>query len=45
MATNFDNPELFQWVAEQAAARYPFDNRGCRLLAFSENARISSLTP
>ncbi len=45
MATNFDNPELFQWVAEQAAARYPFDNPGCRLLAFSENATYLIFDP
>lgn len=45
MATNFDNPELFLWVAEQAASRYPYDRIACRLLAFSENATYLAYDP
>lgn len=45
MATNFDNPERFLWVAEQAAARYPFERIACRLLAFSENATYLAYDP
>ena len=45
MATNFDNPELFQWVAEQAIARYPHEGAACRLLAFSENATYLAYDP
>ena len=38
MATNFENPEMFQRVASEAASRYPYERIACRLLAFSENA-------
>lgn len=45
MATNFDNPDRFLWVAEQAAARYPFEQAACTLLAFSENATYLVFDP
>lgn len=38
MGTSFENPEIFQSVAEQAAALYPFERTAAKLLAFSENA-------
>lgn len=38
MANNFENPEVFLNVAEQAARRYPFERLAVKLLAFSENA-------
>lgn len=38
MANNFENPEAFLRVAEEAARRYPFDRAAVKLLAFSENA-------
>ncbi len=38
MANNFENPEIFQKAAEEAASRYGFDRYAVKLLAFSENA-------
>lgn len=38
MATNFEDPALYQAVAEEAAQRYPYSRTAAKLLAFSENA-------
>lgn len=38
MGTNFEDPALFESVAEAAAKRYPFESSAVKLLAFSENA-------
>ncbi len=38
MGKNFEDPSLFEHVAQLAAKRYPFDNPAVKLLAFSENA-------
>lgn len=38
MANNFENPEVFQEVAEEAAVLYPYERTAAKLLAFSENA-------
>lgn len=38
MGKNFEDPSLFEHVAQLAAKCYPFDNPAVKLLAFSENA-------
>lgn len=45
MGTNFEDPALFQSVAEIAASRYPFDSIAVKLLAFSENATYLAYDP
>lgn len=45
MGTNFEDPALFQSVAEIAASRYPFDPIAVKLLAFSENATYLAYDP
>jgi Ser/Thr protein kinase RdoA (MazF antagonist) len=45
MGTNFENPELFQKIAEKAAQRYPFERTAAKLLAFSENATYLIFDP
>lgn len=45
MATNFDNPEKFAEIAQQAAERYPFESLAVKLLAFSENATYLIFNP
>ena len=45
MATNFDNPEKFAEIAQQAAECYPFESPAVKLLAFSENATYLIFNP
>lgn len=45
MANNFENPEVFLRVAEQAAQAYPFERTAAKLLAFSENATYLIFDP
>lgn len=45
MGTNFENPELFQSIAEEAARLYPFKRCAAELLAFSENATYLIFDP
>ena len=45
MATNFDDPALFERVAQTAAERYPHHPVAVKLLAFSENATYLAYNP
>lgn len=45
MANNFENPEKFAEIAQQAAERYPFEAPVVKLLAFSENATYLVFNP
>ena len=45
MANNFENPEKFAEIAQEAANRYPFESPAVKLLAFSENATYLVFNP
>lgn len=45
MANNFENPEIFAEIAQQAAERYPFEAPAVKLLTFSENATYLVFNP
>lgn len=45
MANNFENPEKFAEIAQQAAERYPFEAPAVKLLAFQKTQHIWYSTP